>query len=354
MNDIPLFTVALVGCQTEPYLPKALDSIARQSFRDFDVLCVVEDSSDDSLRICQNWAQKHKNSVVVSLPRSGSASCSRNYAIDHAKGSYLVFIDGDDWIRRDMLERLAGQLAKKGDLDILAFAGIKTWDEDVDFFKCKNRISNLLAKDANEVFSGQDAIRRWGQKKSIFRGETFLNVFRTAFLRDNCLYQKKGLFMEDFVHVNCAWFLANRMVYIDEALYAYRQRQGSAITTPKIHLDYIPALKLLMAFSDTHNIPSDIMEIWCNKWLSRLYWLLFHPSSYYRLADGVQRTMLLQLKEPEGRVLLKKIAKHSSLPKQVAMPLVHIATTFGWQVPAKLFFGKLYYPISQWWNLKNR
>ena len=207
MNSKPQFTVALLGYQTEPFLPQALDSIANQTFRNFDVMCIVEESTDNSLNICREWAKCHSDCEVISLPKSGSGACCRNYAIDHAKGQYLVFIDGDDWIRIDMLERLSDKLHRTGNLDILAFATVETRTDTANF-ESKDKISNFLAEDANDVLSGPDAIRRTARHKGTFLGYTVINVFSVDFLRKHKLYQKPGFFMEDYEQVSRAWFFA--------------------------------------------------------------------------------------------------------------------------------------------------
>lgn len=94
----PRFTVAVSGYQNAPYLPKSLGSVKAQSFRDFEAICYVEESTDGSLEICRRLTADDPRFKVVSAPKSGTASATRNYAIDHAGGEYLVVLDGDDWL----------------------------------------------------------------------------------------------------------------------------------------------------------------------------------------------------------------------------------------------------------------
>ena len=122
MNEMPLFTIILSGYQTEPYLQKALDSIENQTFRDFEAICYVEECTDRSLEMCRAMAERDPRFKVATGPKSGSGGPSRNYGMDHASGEYVVFVDGDDWILDNMLEKLAHKLAQTGPLDILAFA----------------------------------------------------------------------------------------------------------------------------------------------------------------------------------------------------------------------------------------
>ena len=86
MNDRPRFTIVLAGYQTEPYLQKALDSVANQTFRDFEVICYVEECTDRSLEICRAMAERDPRFEVATGPKSGSGGATRNYGIDHASG----------------------------------------------------------------------------------------------------------------------------------------------------------------------------------------------------------------------------------------------------------------------------
>ena len=90
MINNPKFTIILSGHQTAPYLPKALNSIVAQTFKDFEVICHVEEPTDDSLAICRARAQTDARFKVVSAPKSGAVATTRNYGIDHATGEYLI------------------------------------------------------------------------------------------------------------------------------------------------------------------------------------------------------------------------------------------------------------------------
>ena len=238
-NQLPLFTVVLSGYQTEPYLQKALDSVANQTFRDFEVICYVEESTDRSLEICRAMAERDPRFKVASGPKSGAVATTRNYGIDHASGTYLAAIDGDDWLMPDMLEKLAAKLEKTGMVDVLTFAAVSTDREDADPDHAK-RFSNFRkADDEDGVFSGLDAIRRSGQNGGAIHNFTWLSVYRVEFLREHRLYQSDGLLMEDYEWNPRVWFFAKRVAFLDRSLYVYRRRPGSLTTeaSPRIVMD---------------------------------------------------------------------------------------------------------------------
>ena len=346
MNDAPRFTVVIAGYQTEPYLPRSLGSVKDQSFADFEAICYVEESTDDSLALCRRFAEGDPRFRVASGARSGAVATTRNYGIDHARGEYLVVLDGDDWIVPDMLGKLDAALREAGDPELLSFAAVTTESDGVDL-RGAPRLSNFGAAESGEVFSGQEAIRRLGRRGGSICNYTWLSVYRLDFLRGHRLYQSDGLMMEDFEHTPRVWFFAERMSYLDEVLYVYRRRPGSLTTqsSPRLVLDLAHQVLSLENFAESNPVPEEIMRIWSNQWLTILYWFMFHPVSSRKVPDPDRRRALEFLFADGGAARFRKLAARASLPKRLAEPLVEWAAK-GWQFPAKLYFRGLYYPLS--------
>lgn len=346
MNYSPLFTIILSGYQTEPYLQKALDSVANQTFRDFEVICYVEESTDHSLEMCQTMAKRDPRFKVATGPKSGGVGTTRNYGIDHASGKYLVILDGDDWLAEDMLEKLDRKLTQTGEVDVLSFACARINNENDVPVKT---ISNFTQEDAEIIFPGQDAIRRTQRHtKGLFHGYAWLNTCRLAFLKAHNLYQQKE-FMEDVEWTPRVWFYAEKMVYIDDPLYYYRNRPNSLTTESPSSTRIMLALSRkvfpsLFEFACQESFPEDILSIWGNIWLSMLYWYMFHPITSKNTSDEVRKQALDTLFSGKGRDHFKQILPHVSFPKRLAAPFVLLAAN-GIQFPAKAFFRGIYYPL---------
>lgn len=86
----------------ERYLPKCLDSIASQSFSDFEVLLIDDGSSDASADICDSYCARDPRFKVQHIP-NGGVSNARNLALQRASGEWVLFIDSDDTIEPDTL-----------------------------------------------------------------------------------------------------------------------------------------------------------------------------------------------------------------------------------------------------------
>ena len=343
----PLFTIIMAGYQTEPYLHKSLESIASQSFTDFEAICYVEQSTDNSLALCQEMAARDPRFKVVSARKSGAVATTRNYGIDHASGEYLVVLDGDDWIAPGMLEKLATRLKETGPVDVLTFAAITTTTDEVDW-QTGQRFSNFNASDLKTIFTGQEAIRRTGRNGGRLHCYTWLAAYRTAFLKDQQLYQKDGMLMEDFEWMPRVWFAASKIAYLDEALYAYRRRPNSLTTeaSSRIIYDLARHFRSLLEFVSMRQVPGDILAIWSNQWTAVLFWFMYHPVTSRKISDSDRRGAWDIIREGDGWHTLKRLLRRTSLPRRLAGPLLALAI-HGCQWPAKLYFRLLYYPLAE-------
>jgi glycosyltransferase involved in cell wall biosynthesis len=111
-------TIIIPVYNAEKYLCKCLDSILAQTFVDFECLLVDDFSKDNSVEICENYAKKDSRIIVLKNNENMGASLTRKKGLDHARGEYIQFIDSDDYIERDMLEKMYNK-AKAENLDIV-------------------------------------------------------------------------------------------------------------------------------------------------------------------------------------------------------------------------------------------
>lgn len=96
----PTVSVIVPVYNAEDYLKRCVDSILGQEYRDFELLLVNDGSTDASGSICDEYASRDKRVYVIHKANSG-VSDTRNMAITHAKGTYLQFVDSDDWLTPD-------------------------------------------------------------------------------------------------------------------------------------------------------------------------------------------------------------------------------------------------------------
>jgi len=105
-NKQPLVSIIIPVHNTSAYLDDCLQSVTMQTFQDFEVLCVDDASTDDSLDKLHKWAKQDSRIQVIALSQNVKAGGARNVGIRHAKGKYVAYIDSDDYIAYDYLYEL--------------------------------------------------------------------------------------------------------------------------------------------------------------------------------------------------------------------------------------------------------
>ena len=103
--NCPLVSVVIPVYNSEIYLNKTLVSIIRQTYKELEIILVNDGSTDNSLSVCENFAKIDKRIKIFNNTNHGP-SYSRNYGISKACGKYLVFIDSDDYVDSDFIEKM--------------------------------------------------------------------------------------------------------------------------------------------------------------------------------------------------------------------------------------------------------
>ena len=101
MNNIK-FSVIIPVYQKGPFLKKCIESVLKQSFKDYEIILVDDGSTDNSSEICKNYSLKNEN-VFYYYKKNSGVSATRNFGINNAKNNYIAFIDADDFWEKDFL-----------------------------------------------------------------------------------------------------------------------------------------------------------------------------------------------------------------------------------------------------------
>lgn len=116
--DNELISVVVPIYNVEKYLRQCLDSIQNQTYQNFECLLINDGSPDNSADICREYVEKDSRFKYFEK-ENGGLSDARNYGIRQSKGSYLTFVDSDDWLENDALQQLYDALKKKMQILVL-------------------------------------------------------------------------------------------------------------------------------------------------------------------------------------------------------------------------------------------
>lgn len=198
------------------YLERCVQSLLDQSYADFELILVDDGSTDDSGQLCDQLAQQDQRIKVIHKP-NGGLSDARNAGLEVASGQWLSFVDSDDWVEPDFLQKLHAA-AVQSDAEVAICAYALTYDRQ----PCR---SVLIGK-ASVVMVSERAL------EDILTYQRFGGVMTWNKLYKKDLFIKqqirfpKGKVHEDNFTTYKTYYYANKVAYIDEALYNYYQRDN--------------------------------------------------------------------------------------------------------------------------------
>ncbi len=242
---IPVYNV-------ENYLKECLDSIINQTLEDIEIICIDDGSTDNSPNILQEYQKKYKRIKIITKENGGQAS-ARNLGIKEAQGEYIAFVDSDDFIEAEMLEKLYSK-AKNNSLDI-AMCKIATYNNQTGEIKDNvwYYMLGVFRDFEKDIFSHKDT-KEFTCNIAV---TPYNKIYKTSLLKENNIRFPEGLIFEDEKFFFDAYLRAKRVSIVDEFLYYYRvSRKGSTvdITKENDYTDIIEISKQIRAtFKETGN-----------------------------------------------------------------------------------------------------
>ena len=125
----PLVTVLVAVYNSEAFLPQCLDSLCGQTLDAVQIVCVDDASTDGSLAILRDYANRDSRVEVIALNRNHGQAYARNRALERARGRYVCFLDSDDWMAADCLEEACRTFGTDDALDALLFDTIYVYPD---------------------------------------------------------------------------------------------------------------------------------------------------------------------------------------------------------------------------------
>ena len=227
--------------KAEKYLPRCLESIKKQTLTDFECILIDDGSPDSSGKICDDVVSEDSRFSVVHL-ENGGVSRARNEGIRRAKGTYIGFVDSDDWIEANMFETLYSDAIKNNsDVSICGVFGEEGSSESILLFG-KEAIVTLYSEDG-------------------FQGYSWNKLIRNSLI-SQVLYDEKLKCYEDINMLHRLFRICRSVIWHNVPLYHYEKNESSVTSSYKfspIKKEGLESLKHLAA-EETDEIIKESMD----------------------------------------------------------------------------------------------
>ena len=244
MKDV-LITVVLPIYNVEKYLPKCIDSILEQSYKNLEILLINDGSTDNCEEICKQRARLDSRIKIIKQENQGLSE-ARNTGIKNATGDYICFVDSDDYIHKDFVKLLFEDIVKNNsDISVCDFWYV---NENGDKWTKREKKAS--------IYTNIEAIKDIliGRKETEVM--TWNKLYKLSLFKDNKIFFPKGKLHEDKFTTYKLYYYASKVSLISEKLYYYLQRENS-IMGSKFNirrLDAIEAVNETIAFCKKNDI----------------------------------------------------------------------------------------------------
>ena len=206
--------------RVEKYLRKCVDSLLQQTYRDIEIILVDDGSPDACPEICDELKETDDRIVVIHK-KNGGLSDARNAGIQIAKGTYITFIDSDDYVGIHYIETLVKAIE-----DGKAFVSI------CDYSNVYDDMGTEREESICNIFSNKECIEKIYHP--ICHGMEFVawgKLYKTSLFKNNEILYPVGKIHEDTFTTYKLLYYAERIVYVDYVGYFYRQRENSIMSS---------------------------------------------------------------------------------------------------------------------------
>ena len=283
-NNVKI-SVIIPVYNAERYLNQCLDSLFAQTFQNFEVLAVDDGSQDASPFILQTYAEREYRLHVVTKEHSNAGE-ARNIGLELASGEYLAFLDADDFVEPQFLEK-AFHEAREKDADIVAFR-CNQYDESASTFRECPWTLRTGKMPKHRPFSASDMVKKIFNMGSCTPWD---KLFRRSFIVKNDICFQSNESCNDMLFTYSAQALADRISTIEDVLYHKRVKYLKYLAKDVEHMTscFYKALKALQDFLIERNLYKTFKKSFIN-WA--VDFSLFNLHNFHDIFRGLIRQQL--------------------------------------------------------------
>lgn len=214
-------SIVLPVYNAEKYINKTINSLLNQTLKDIEIICVNDGSKDSTLKIIEKLKEQDDRIRIIDKNNEGVWK-ARIDGIKQATGNYIAFIDSDDYVEKDFIERLYDNITKNNsDISICGFKRIDEKSGKVLSKEMKYEENKKIEKNYNfeEVITVNTAL--WNK------------LYKASILKELKELKNPPRILEDMMFLAKVYLQTEKITFVDDYLYNYIVREGSAMNTLK-------------------------------------------------------------------------------------------------------------------------
>lgn len=296
------FSIVIPVYNSADYLRRCLDSVKYQSFTDYEALLIDDGSTDSSENICKEYAENDSRFKYYRRPANGGASAARNDGIRLSSGSYILFIDNDDWIEGSgALAALQSTIQNNNEPDIIA------WPMG-EYIENANKL-NLpvvpLSKSINEL-DFETATLSLLKDNNYYSSASGKIVKKQLVISHNLKFNERLKHNEDSDWSLKLLYYAKSIKWIDSSYYVYRRNSASSTSSKANCANVASSIEFIidehLSAIETQPIDSQNIAV-ANNYVAYLYVLLI--ANIFSMSAADQNRKIEVSKQKKHLWLLK-------------------------------------------------
>ncbi|MBQ9487032.1 MAG: glycosyltransferase [Selenomonadaceae bacterium] len=230
MKKTPYFSVIVPMYNVQRYIKLCIDSILNQTFKDFEIIIVDDASTDDSYKICNERYGDNEKVRIIRQEKNQGQGPARNNGIANALGKYIYFLDSDDLIMVDTLEKIH-EVAEKTDADVIRAAGYFVTYQDDDKPIEVSKMKKIWDRYNTEGFLKEDKYYRLVEHYHNHGNFTtvWLCCYKREFLKRHSI-KFEAIISEDELFTIEIYCYAEKYYVMHNSFYVYRRHSGTTMT----------------------------------------------------------------------------------------------------------------------------
>ena len=277
-----MFSIIVPVYNVEKYIAECIESVLNQSFGDYELILVDDGSTDKSLQICKEYAQRNADKIKLFHKENEGLLLTRRYGLKMSNGEYVVFLDSDDCLRNNALEEL-NRVIKNKKYDVIQFNGSRKADFSIPFMLYKKAGGEWTGEYVRRLLCGTDSLNNMCLKcikRSVIDIDADYTEFKTV---------RRG---EDLLQMLPIADCANTFYYLDKILYYYRLNTESITgVTENVNKEEIAAVsRQLEKYAKKWGISEETVKIRMLKhYIVLAKAILRSPTSFKHKKDCIKK-----------------------------------------------------------------